>query len=602
MKGASVTGKPVKVAEAIARFCSEQGSGTAFGVAGGASLHLIHAFASTAGCAFIPVHHEMSAAMAADAYSRSTEHIGLALATGGPGATNLITGIAGAFYDSIPVLFITGQVSTGRATGSTGVRQIGFQETPITQMIAPITKSAVHISSPGQIRAALEQAFWAMTQGRPGPSLIDIPDDIQRAEVIWDELEGFRPPAADPLTITPSTLEQLQELLDASRRPVLIPGGGIKLARAESAFREFAERMGIPVVPTWATADLLPRDHPLRVDPFGTHGSRSSNFVVQNADLILSIGSRLDTKATGSPVSSFARGARKVMVDIDPAELHKFAHFDLTIDLPIHSDAAAFLDTAAALTAPALDLAPWFDQIEQWQQALGDFDDQARTAPGVQPYDFMKALQQQAPDQLDIFVDTGCALAWLMQGFAASEDQRVFHDLNNTAMGWSLPATIGGSVGNPDRQQLCIVGDGSLMMAVHDLSTIAALNPSARLVLIDNSGYTMIKQTQDQWLGSEYFGSSIEQGLEFPDFGLLAQASGWTYSELTDDCDPASTLQRFFTQPGPQFMRVEISPAWRVIPQVRFGRPNEDMEPLLPRAQFLTSMIIDPLPVSQAAD
>ena len=216
-----MTGLSEKLADAVARFCVERQFGTAFVVAGGASMHLIHGFADTPGCEYIPMHHEQAAAMAADGYARSSGGTGLAIATSGPGATNLITGIAGAFYDSVPVLFITGQVSTTRMVGDTGVRQIGFQETPIVPMVSAITKSAVQVISPSRIRYEMERAYWTMHHGRPGPVLVDIPDDVQREQVVWDQLEGFAPPVDEPFRPTPSELTALAHFLQASHRPVL---------------------------------------------------------------------------------------------------------------------------------------------------------------------------------------------------------------------------------------------------------------------------------------------------------------------------------------------------------------------------------------------
>jgi acetolactate synthase-1/2/3 large subunit len=588
------------VACAIAKFLRDRGSDSAFVVAGGASLHLIHAFASTPGCRYLPVHHEQSAAMAADGFSRSCGRLGVAIATSGPGATNLITGIAGCHYDSIPAIFLTGQVSTTRMVGLTGVRQIGFQETPIVDMVRPITKGAFAVREKGDLRRIMEEALWVATEGRPGPVVIDVPDDIQRQEIIWEDLQPFVPPTR-PVPDLTARLAELQKALARAQRPVVVAGGGVLLAGAEMDFVAFAEKWGAPVVLTWAVPHLLPKGHPQRVGVFGTHGNRHANMVIQNADLVLSIGSRLDTKATGSPISTFARDAVKIMVDIDPAELGKFEHFGMRLDLPIESDARAFLEQAASLAFPSV-TNEWLDYCRTAETLCEPFDNAMRVGPGIDPYDFTRHLGQSAPDQLDVFVDTGCALPWIMTGFVPSSGQRIMHDLNNTAMGWSLPATIGGTVASPDRQNLCVIGDGSLMMSMHDLVTLASINPRARVVLVDNSGYSMIRQTQDQWLDSNYHSSSQEGGLDFPEYSSLATATGFRFLNLDADSDMGAVLESFWASDLPAFLRVEINPARRVVPQVRFGRPNEDMEPLLPRDVFASMMIVEALPQSLTAD
>lgn len=588
------------VARAIAAFCRDRGSDTAFVVAGGASLHLIHAFADTPGCSYIPMHHEQSAAMAADGFSRSSGRVGLAIATSGPGATNLITGIAGCYYDSVPAVFVTGQVSTTRMTGSTGVRQIGFQETPIVEMVEGITKRAFKVHAADDLRRVMEEAYWTATHGRPGPVLVDVPDNIQREKIDWDQLESFAPPQADSAQLSQDLLA-VQSAIAEAERPVLVAGAGVVLARAEAAFREFAEAWGAPVALTWGAAHVLQSGHPLSLGTFGTHGNRLANLAIQNADLVLTVGSRLDTKATGSPVSSFARSAKKIVIDVDPAELSKFHHFGLIIDRAIRADAATFLEACTALELPKVN-STWIKYCGHVREVCESFDRQRRVGPGISPYDFMAALGASSPEELDVFVDTGCALPWMITSFPLGDRHRLFHDFNNTAMGWALPATIGASVAAPKRPRLCVIGDGSLMMTMQDLVTYAGISERARIVLIDNSGYAMIQQTQDQWLDSSYHSSSVEGGLHFPNYEALAAATGFSYLSLEDPDQLTTVLAQMWRAEAPVLVRVRIDPSWRVVPQVRFGRPNEDMEPLLPRQSFRELMIVPPMAASLDGD
>lgn len=590
----------LKVAEAVASFLAAKGSETAFVVAGGASLHLIDAFASNPKCQYFPLHHEQSIAMAADGYTRSSGRAGVAIATSGPGATNLITGVAGCFYDSIPLIFLTGQVSTSRMVGKTGVRQIGFQETPVVDMVRPVTKGAFEVRSKEQIRSVLEESYWLALEGRPGPVLIDIPDDIQRQYVVWSDLAGFNPPLEPKIDLS-SSFRKLEQEVRNSRRPVLLAGAGVLRSMAEREFVEFAESWGVPVVLTWAVPHLLPSGHQQRFGLFGTHGSRHANLIVQNADLVLSVGCRLDTKATGSPVTTFARNAKKVMVDIDSSEMQKFAAFGLHIDLKIQSDAKGFLSTAKDLNLPRIE-DEWLDYCKATEKTMLSFDHAERSGTGLNPYGFFKQFKESAPKQLDVYVDTGCALPWLLTEFVPLNGQRIIHDLNNTAMGWSLPATIGASIASPDRMSVCVIGDGSLMMSLHDLVSLSSIQKNARVVLIDNSGYSMIRQTQDQWFESRYESSSPEYGLSFPNFEGIAMATGFHYFDTAVADAVLNELERFWSHEGPAIIRVKIDSSWRVIPQVKFGRPNEDMEPLLPREVFEQFMIADSLPVSKSAN
>ena len=573
----------------------------AFAIAGGASLHLIHSLAGTGSIRVICPQHEQAGAMAADGYARATGRIGVAVATSGPGATNLLTGVCGAYYDSVPLLLLTGQVATFRSCRGTGVRQIGFQETPTTEIFKSVTKYCVLLTDPSRVRFELEKALYIAHSGRPGPVLLDIPDDVQRMDVDADDLEPYVTPESESENNLTEAVDECLEMIGGSSRPICIAGWGVHSAKAEKAAIKWIERLGIPLAPTWAAADLLPSGHPLHAGTFGTHGTRHGNFAVQNADLVISIGSRLDTKATGSPPSSFARGARKIVVDIDPCELAKFAPSGVHIDLPILADVWDFLDRANARTREPRrgdKFAAWVDRIRLWKsrypQCLTSYYDEHET----NPYVFVSELSKQTPANAAVFTDTGCAVAWMLQGFEVKEGQRVFHDFNNTAMGWALPASIGASLADASVPVVCIVGDGSLQMTIHELATVMRHRLPIKIFLLNNRGYSMIRQTQDQWMSSEYIASSFEGGLALPDLGAIADAYGFECREISSNADVSAGIAEVLAQEGPVFCTVEISASHRVAPQVRFGRPNEDAEPSLDRREFLDNMLVEPLPVS----
>lgn len=590
----------MKLSNVVAEFLAEQGIKHAFVVSGGASLHLIHSIAETPGTSYICPQHEQAGAMAADGYARVSGGLGCAVATSGPGATNLITGICSSYYDSVPVLFLTGQVATFRAKGDSGVRQIGFQETDTVDICKSITKYAVTIRDPYRVRYELQKAVAIAKSGRPGPVLIDIPDDLQRMEIDPAKLIEYTDPQLPQEGIPEETLLAVVEALQQSSRPVIIYGWGIHLARAEDEAREFARTLGIPVAMTWAAVDLFPHDDPLAIGGFGTHGVRYANFAVQNADLIIAIGSRLDTKATGSPPSTFAREAKIIMLDIDRAEIEKFKRMERQIDLGIDLDARAFLQamTRYVSNQELPNFTEWVQRIQSWKAKYPACLPEYSKEVGVNPYWFVKQLSASLPEEQVIFSDTGFAVAWMMQGFEFKRGQRFFHAFNNTPMGYGLPGAIGACFARPGKSVILVTGDGSLQMSIQELATVIRHRLPIKILLFNNRGHGMVRQTQDMWLKGNHYATSVEGGLAVPDFIAVAKAYGFPTEMLTLNKEISPKLTQVLNADGPVFVNIEMDPKHQLMPQVKFGRPNEDAEPLLDRAEFLSNMIVKPLPVS----
>ena len=593
-----------KLSDYVADFLAAQGIRHVFVVTGGASIHILHSLHDRPGTEPICPHHEQAGAMAADGYARATGGIGCAVSTSGPGATNMITGISGAWFDSIPVLYLTGQVTTFRLKGESGVRQFGFQETEIIPMVRPITKYCVQLRDPRRIRYELEKAVHIARSGRPGPVLIDIPDDLQRAFVETDDLPAFESGAADSAPEpAEEELRRAVDLLLRSERPVLIFGHGIRLSGAVAEARALAERCNVPVLTTWGAKDFFPASDRLNAGTFGTHGTRAGNFVVQNADFVLSIGARLSTRETGSPLSSWARGARAVVIDIDRSELNKFAAFGRKLDIAIEADAlSAIRAITQAIDVPdnagLPDWTTWRAEIADWMQRYPVSPKNSPAKSTIDPYVLIEEISALAPDDTYFFIDTGCAVAWSMQALKLRGSQRIFHDFNNTAMGWALPAAIGGALAFPRKSICCVVGDGSLMMNIQELATLKHHGLAVKLLLLDNGGYSMVRQTETQWLGGVNVGTSTESGLGFPDFIKLAHAFGLETRELSKSAGLRGELAGIFASPGAVFARIEIPSEKGVIPQVAFGFPIEDSEPYLPREEFLRNMKVAPLPAS----
>jgi len=591
----------IKASDYVAGFLAEHGIRHCFAITGGASIHMIHSIAERPDVQYICPHHEQAGAMAADAYARVTEQLGCAIATSGPGATNLITGIACAWFDSVPALYLTGQVARFRFKGDTGVRQMGFQETDIVSMVKPITKYAVLVTEARDLRYELEKAVHIAKSGRPGPVLVDIPDDLQREMVDPSMLRGFSTnDEAGALVPDDADIASVLDMLRAAGRPVLVVGAGVRRAGATAELMRLVNRLGVPVCPSWAAADMIPATHPLLGGTFGTHGVRAGNFSVQNADFVLAIGARLSTRETGSPLKSWAREAKVVVVDIDPAELRKFPTFEKPLALSINSDAGTFisalLDHVRDADLPQFNA--WRTRVAAWRNRYPACHPSYRKEEATNPYVFVDRLSEHLRADDVIVVDTGCAIAWMLQGFRFKEGQRLLHAFNNTPMGYSLPAAIGSAFAlGEGRRVICVCGDGSLMMNLQEMATVKHHRLPIKLFLLNNSGYSMVQQTQEQWLGGNYFATSEEGGLGFPDFDMLARSCDFTVAGISKNVDIDGAIGSTLEASGPAFCNIRISPKHRVLPQSRFGRPIEDPEPFLPREEFLENMIVEPLPI-----
>ncbi|MBI1910254.1 MAG: thiamine pyrophosphate-binding protein [Deltaproteobacteria bacterium] len=587
----------MKMSDYIADFLAKQGIRHVFAITGGACIHLIDSLSKHPDITFICPQHEQAGAMAADAYSRITGNLGVALATSGPGATNMMTGVCCAYFDSVPVLYITGQVASFRSKGNTGVRQVGFQETDTVDMYRPITKYAVLVKDRKKIRYELEKAVSIAKTGRPGPVLVDIPDDFQREPINTDELEPFIPtPEIKDLNQLKAQIGQCLPLLQAAKRPVVILGWGVRLSKAEEEAKKLVEKLGFPIVPTWGIADLFPSDHPLLAGTFGVHGTRYGNYTVQNADLVLAVGTRLDTHEAGSPLSSFAREAKRIIVDIDPFELKKFGTFGLTADLLIQAEAKDFLSlTLSQLkSVKSQDLSAWKKRISGWKEKYPICPPAYYAEKKLNPYVFVKTLSKRAPEGEIFFIDTGCAVAWMMQAFEFKTGQRAFSAFNNTPMGYALPASMGASLALDKKQITCVVGDGALQMNIQELATLLRHDLPIKIFLINNHGYSMVQQTQDQWLNSRYAATTVEGGLAFPNFVRVAEAYGYKTLTIDTNKEVDQKIAEAYNTPGPLFCNVEIDGAYRVVPQAVYGRPIEDAEPLLGRKEFFENMIVKP--------
>jgi len=585
----------MKLSDYVVDFLARRGVTHVFGMSGGAIVHVFDSVARHPDIDYVCSQHEQSAAMSADGFARVTGRLGVAVTTSGPGATNLLTGTCCSYYDSVPTLMLTGQVSTHRLKGDRPVRQVGFQETDVISIFGTVTKLAVQIRDPKTIRYYLEKAYHTAFEGRPGPVLIDLPDDLQRAEIDPETLEGFIPPPSPDISLV-DELRKLRSDLEKATRPVLVLGGGLSTPRVGPELIRALELLDVPVLLTWAGLDLLPRTHPLWVGPFGVYGPRVGNYAVQNADLIVALGTRLSQNITGGILNTFAPEAKIVMVDVDPGEMAKFDGRGITVAGRIAARASDFLREAenvfAGWRCPGW--TEWKEKIARWRETLPN-DRPAAPSHGARFVDacrFVEQLAEAVPEGEPIFVDTGGNLTWTCNGFSVRPGQRLISAWNNTPMGYALPAAIGAAAADSSRPVTCIIGDGGLMLCLGELSTLVRHRYPIRVVLFNNHGHGIQKQTLETWLGGRYAGVHPESGLAFPDFEPLAQAFGFKVVTVSSHEAAPDLLFRAYAEPGPVFINVEIDPAQKLHPVLKFGAALENQMPAMPPERIAAEMIV----------
>lgn len=588
----------MKLSDYVAEFLADLGCTKVFGMSGGAAVHLFDSLSRQSGIDCVFVQDEQAAAMAADGYVRACGRIGVALTTSGPGATNLLTGICCSYYDSIPTLMITGQVASFRIKKDEDLRQKGFQETDIVAMAKPVTKLAVQLDDPSRIRYELERLLWTANEGRPGPVLLDIPDDFQRAEIDETNLEGFEPKSGDRLgsssdrEISDETLNSIKELMESAERPVCILGAGLFNSVDRDSLSLWLKKWGAPFVLTWGAKALFASNHNQNAGLVGICGSRAANFTVQNADLIIVLGSRMSQNVTGGKTEWFARAARVVVVDLDKSEINKF--HDLKIEIiPIHGCAGEFIRN---IDPQPIDRSKaskgWLSTVQHWK-AKYHFLPEVSAEPGVvDAVRFSKKLSEHLNAEDTCILDTGGTLSWFCHGFEVKAGQKIFSAWNFTPMGYALPASIGAALATPGKRIICVTGDGGLLLCLPELATAARHNLPIIVCLYNNHGHGIQKHTLKTWLNGRYVGVDEPSGLKFPDFKKVAEAFGWAVLGINSEENMDTVLEEAISMNGPVLIDVEILPDQPMAPMLTFGRPLEDQHPLLPREELDSIMQI----------
>ena len=597
-----------RVADYIAEFVADQGVKHVFLLPGGGAMHLVDAMGKHPRLKAVPCLHEQACAISAEAYSRITENLGVAVVTTGPGATNAITGVAGAWIESVPLLVISGQVKRPDMLNGAPLRQKGVQEVDVISLVRPITKYAVTIQEPAAIRMELEKAVRLARSGRQGPVWIDVPLDIQGAPIDPAMLQGEEQiPAEEPPSMSSQELDTLVGLLDSAQRPLILAGHGVRLSGGARLFREVVELLGIPVVTTWNALDLLPHEHPLLVGRPGVVALRAPNFAVQNCDLLISMGSRLDNIITAYNPRGFARGARKVVVDVDRNEIEKL---EMEIELPIVADAGAFLTLLKERVTdrPPLAIDPWRDRCGDWKKRYAITNEMTFPSSGeISHFHAMELLSDAIPEETLIATgSSGLAVEVFYTLFRNKPGQRVFLTSGLGAMGYGLPAAIGACFANGCKPMVAIESDGSLQLNIQELATLRAFNLPICLIILNNGGYASIRNTMRNYFSGRYVGTGPEAGLWLPDLEELARVYQIPFLRISDAAE-LGRLHEALAAPRPLLVDLRLMSDEALAPKVAalpqpdgsmLSMPMEDMSPLLPLDQLKAEMLI---PLSEAS-
>lgn len=580
----------IKVSDYVFQFLADRGVQHVFMLPGGGCIHLCDSLGRHEEIEYIPLLHEQAVSVAAEAYGQHTNRPGVALVTSGPGATNAVTGVAAGWIDSTPMFILSGQAKTADLIGDRGVRQIGCQEVQIIPMISSITKYAVSVLDPNEIRYHLEKAWHLALDGRKGPVWIEIPLDIQGCMVEEAQLTGFTPKAAPAADIS-QEIRAFADLMRNSRKPLILAGNGIKLSGSEERFLAFARQLHIPVLTTWKAFDLFGHEDECYFGSPGLLGQRYANLILQSADLLLVLGSRLDYSLTAYNNGNFGKCAKKVLVDIDEKEIDKLD--DMGISLKIVADVADFLD-AVQKEYDALDqpkgYPEWLAYCRELKEKYPSVTEKDYAENGfVNTYAFVDKLSD-AMKTGDILVpeSSGNAGEVPYQAFRVKKGQKIKNAAGLGAMGFGLPYAIGACLANGGRRTILINGDGAFQLNIQELASLASMNLPVKIFIWDNAAYATIMATQRNLFEGNYVASEGESRLILPDILKIADAYGIKTFYISANSDLESTIDQVLGEDGPVICKVLVSPMQTVSPKVMSKR--------LPDGKMVSGLLEDMWP------
>ena len=562
----------IKVSDYIAKFIAKHSSHIFVGQ-GGNIINLLDSCDKHKKITVVPSQNEQGASIAADAYSRFKNKIGFTAATSGPGIINMLQGIACSHFDSVATIHFSGAVVTSQIRENKKIRQVGFQEMEVVDIVKPITKYAVLLKNKEMIRYELEKMLYYSTEGRPGPALMDLPDDIQRSYIDEKKLKKFIPPIKK--NYLPGFEKKFVKLINKSKRPLVIYGNGINISNTKKDLQNFLKLSNLPFIPTWGALDILQVKQKNNAGSFGVAATRYGNFAIQNSDLLIILGSRVSTQLTGSNLQKFAPNAKKIIIDIDPAELNRKR--GLRYDLKIKIDLKIFFKRIKKYIPTNKSYNQWISNFVKWKNNYPICPtDYLKQTNKVNAYVFMKKLSDLTGKNDVLIPDASANLIWAMQSFQP-KGQKIFTALNHSPMGYSIAASIGASLGDPKKKIIVIIGDGSVPMNVQELENIKSLNLPIYIFIINNSGYGMIKQTLNTWLKGNYVGCDKNSGLSLPDYNKIFSSYGIRTSKINSNNEVVSKLKTILNQKGPIMCQVKVDPNAKIIPKTKPGDPIDVM-------------------------
>lgn len=568
----------IKVSDYIAQFLRVQEINHVFEVAGGMITHILDSLYRDGFVNIVSVHHEQAAAFAADAYGRITGKPGIALATSGPGATNLLTGIASCYFDSSPALFITGQVNIHEQKNALGVRQLGFQETDIVSMAESITKKTYRVKSADDIENIFNEAYEIAISDRPGPVLIDLPMNLQRLEITTQAIRPIFRKQAKPAT----NINSLNDLIARSQRPLILAGGGINAAGAKAEFIRFVELLNVPVVTSLQALDVLSFDHPLLVGFIGSYGNRWANIALGTADLVIVIGSRLDIRQTGADVEGFQANKTIIHIDCDENEINNRVKNCIPIIMDIKNFLQEALITYQFSQFPLQN--SWLQEIVRLKASWPDTAE-LRNITGINPNEFMHMLARNSHLSCGFIADVGSHQMWAAQSLEINSRQFFITSAGMGAMGFALPAAIGASLALGKQPVVVIAGDGGFQMNIQELQTVIRNKIPLKIIVVNNKTLGMIRQFQDSYFEGRH--QSTYWGYSAPDFETLAHAYGIPSKTINKTNElPAALAWLWECIEGPTLLQVMIDPHVNVYPKIAFGKPITEMEPFATPTQM----------------
>lgn len=596
----------MKLSDYFFDFIARTGIDRVFYLPGGGCMHLVDSLGRNTSLDSTCCLHEQAAVIAAEAYSQYNNDLGVALVTTGPGATNAITGVAGAWIDSTPLIVVSGQVKRSDMIGARGVRQMGIQEVDIVSLVKPITKYAVTVMEPAMIRYHLEKALHLATHGRKGPVWIDIPLDVQGSVIDEENLPDFSSVEVSSYEWIDQDIREkarrAAQMLAEAERPVILAGNGIRLCHAKPGFDALIEKLKVPVLLTWKTSDFLWEEHELYCGKPGIIGQRGANFTQQNADFLMCIGARLDLCQVGHNYANFARNARKVIVDIDKCELSKISTH---IDLPVAVDAGVFLEylLEALEDIETGDHTEWLARCRGWHETYPVMLEEYRTSQGlINPYHFFDVLSDlMGEDDLIVPESSGISAEISQQAIRLKKGQRILNTPGLGSMGFGLAASMGACLSSQKRKTICVIGDGGLQHNIQELATLARLNLPLTVFVLNNNGYASIRNMQSAHFKGRHVGCDADSGLALPDTCRVAQAYGLHTEKITDQRDLTKGIKSVLEQTGTVICEIMLDPEVPTAPKMSsqalpdgrmVSKPMEDLWPFLDRDEWLGDMII----------